>query len=38
MDALRECCAGLDVHKKSVPACVLRRDARGRTQKAIRPA
>ena len=24
MDAIRECCAGLDVHQKNVVACILK--------------
>src|SRR5579885_434501 len=32
MDILYRCCAGLDVHKKTVVACVRRRDAGGQTR------
>ena len=30
MDALHECCCGLDVHKQTVVACLLRTTAEGR--------
>jgi transposase len=36
MDILYACCAGLDVHKKTVVACVRRCDAQGRTHKQVR--
>ena len=36
MDVVYECCCGLDVHKKRLVACVLRRDAQGRVQKELR--
>ena len=32
MDILFRCCAGLDVHKKTVVACRLTRDAAGQTR------
>jgi transposase len=36
MDLLYRCCAGLDVHKKTVVACVRRTDATGQTRQEIR--
>ena len=36
MDTLYRCCAGLDVHKASVVACVRCVDARGRVRKQTR--
>ena len=36
MEALYRCCAGLDVHKDSVTACVRRVDERGRAREEIR--
>lgn len=33
MDVLYQCCAGLDVHKKSITACVLRIEERGKKRK-----
>ncbi len=36
MDILYRCCAGLDVHKKTVVACVLRIDAAGKVHQAVR--
>ena len=36
MDTLYRCCAGLDVHKDTVAACVRRVDAGGRVAKEIR--
>jgi transposase len=36
MDILYRCCAGLDVHKKTVVACVRRVDARGQAHQEIR--
>jgi len=33
MDVLYQCCAGLDVHKKSITACVLRVEGRGKKRK-----
>jgi transposase len=36
MDILHPCCAGLDVHKDTVYACVRRLDANGRATEAIR--
>jgi transposase len=36
MDILHPCCAGLDVHKDTVYACVRRLDARGRGVEVIR--
>ena len=36
MDTLHRCCAGLDVHKDTVAACVRRVDAGGRVAKEIR--
>lgn len=36
MDVLHECCAGLDVHKKTVVACLLRSAAGGTTVHQIR--
>jgi len=36
MDILYRCCAGLDVHKKTVVACVRRLDATGQARQEIR--
>jgi len=36
MDTMYRCCAGLDVHKETVAACVRRVDAGGRVSKDIR--
>ena len=36
MQVVHSCCAGLDVHKKSVYACVIRCDADGRKHQQIR--
>jgi transposase len=36
MDVLHRCCAGLDVHKKTVVACVRRVDPAGKVQKHIK--
>ena len=36
MDVLHPCCAGLDVHKKTVVACVLRSDAAGVPARSVR--
>jgi len=36
MDLLYACCAGLDVHKETVVACVRRRDAKGKVQQQTR--
>ncbi len=36
MDILYRCCAGLDVHKKTVVACVRRVDAAGKVHQAVR--
>jgi len=36
MDILYRCCAGLDVHKKTVVACVRRHDSRGHVHKEVR--
>jgi transposase len=36
MDVVYERCCGLDVHKKSVVACVLTRDSNGTVHKAVR--
>ena len=36
MDILYRCCAGLDVHKKTVVACVCRSDAAGPAREEIR--
>ncbi len=36
MDVLNACCAGLDVHKKTVVACVLRTGPDGREQAQVR--
>jgi transposase len=36
MEAIYRCCAGLDVHSKSVTACVRRIDEQGRIHKQIR--
>jgi transposase len=36
MDLLYPCCAGLDVHKDTVVACVRRLDAKGRVQQQTR--
>jgi transposase len=36
MDVLYRCCAGLDVHKKTVVACVRRVDAAGQARQEIR--
>ena len=36
MDILYRCCAGLDVHKKTVVACIRRVDARGQAHQEIR--
>ena len=36
MDILYRCCAGLDVHKKTVVACVRRLDAAGQARQEIR--
>lgn len=36
MEVVYAHCAGLDVHKKTVVACVITPDAQGKTQKDIR--
>jgi transposase len=36
MDVVYERCCGLDVHKKSVVACVLTRDSNGTVHTAVR--
>ena len=36
MDTMYRCCAGLDVHKETVAACVRRVDASGRISKEVR--
>ena len=36
MDVVYECCAGLDVHKKTVVACLLLSAASGRFSKEVR--
>ncbi len=36
MDVVHECCAGLDVHKKSVVACVLRSTPDGVAERQVR--
>jgi transposase len=36
MDTMYRCCAGLDVHKQTVAACVRRVDASGRVSKEVR--
>jgi len=36
MDILYRCCAGLDVHKKTVVACVRRIDVAGQARQEIR--
>jgi transposase len=36
MDVLHDCCAGLDVHKKTVVACVRRVDPAGKVSKSIK--
>jgi transposase len=36
MQAIYECCAGLDVHKKTVVACVLLTHPNGRVQERVR--
>ena len=36
MEIVYPVCAGLDVHKKDVKACLVWRDAQGRRQQAIR--
>jgi transposase len=36
MDTMYRCCAGLDVHKETVAACVRRVDASGRVSKEVR--
>ena len=36
MDTMYRCCAGLDVHKKTVAACVRRVDAAGRVTQEVR--
>ena len=36
MEVVYSHCAGLDVHKKSVVACVMTPDAQGKLQKVIR--
>ena len=36
MDILYRCCAGLDVHKKTVVACVRRSDAAGPARQEVR--
>jgi transposase len=36
MDVLYRCCAGLDVHKKTVVACVRRIDAAGKVHQVVR--
>jgi transposase len=36
MDILHRCCAGLDVHKKTVVACVRRFDAAGQARQEVR--
>src|SRR5437867_7182139 len=36
MDTLYACCAGLDVHKNTVVACVRRLDAKGKAHRQVR--
>jgi transposase len=36
MDPLHRCCAGLDVHKETVVACIRRLDPRGRAHQEVR--
>jgi transposase len=36
MQAMYECCAGLDVHKETVVVCVRRLDSRGRAKEEVR--
>jgi transposase len=36
MNIVHECCAGLDVHKKTVVACVLVSQASGKARKEVR--
>jgi transposase len=36
METIYQCCAGLDVHQKTVVVCVRRLDANGRLQKSVR--
>lgn len=36
MDTVHQCCAGLDVHKKTVVACVRRVDSNGRVRNSVR--
>ena len=36
MDTMYRCCAGLDVHKETVAACVRRVDPAGRVSKEVR--
>src|SRR5947209_3937607 len=38
MQVLHACCAGLDVHKKTVVACLLRSGSDGRVQKVLEEA
>jgi transposase len=33
MEVVYPCCCGLDVHKKSIPACVLWAEAKGKSRK-----
>src|SRR5258708_36872139 len=33
MEVIYPCCCGLDVHKKSITACVLRAEAKGKSRK-----
>ncbi len=36
MEVLNQCCAGLDVHKRTVVACLLRPGAGGQRRKELR--
>lgn len=36
MEELLSCCCGLDIHKRTVVACLLQRDAAGRTTRTLR--
>ena len=38
MEPLYTCCAGLDVHKQTVVACLLRTDGRARSARRFRPS
>lgn len=36
MDVIHRCCAGLDVHKKTIAACVRQLGAKGQVKQEVR--